>query len=167
MNDNVSTRDIQLAADILSKLEPGFLPLPIFHEIMRLTMTPILEVVPLRRKEKGIEILLLKRADNDPIWPNMLHTPGTVLRSTDTLDSAFSRLLKTELGGVKSSQPVFVTNTLHHSGRGMEASLIYFINIESKVVAGQFYDINQLPDSLVKTQLDFIPIAIEAYKARF
>lgn len=143
------------------------MPFPIFHEITRLTTTPIIEVVPLRHSESAIEILLLKRGADDPVWPNQLHTPGTVLRATDSLENALERILSKELSGSRVSKPKFVTNVLHNSGRGMETSQIYWVEVLNDTTSSQFYNVDNLPDDLVKSQLDFIPQAIEDYKARF
>jgi hypothetical protein len=167
MSNEPADAEIQLAAETLSRLQPGFLPFSIFHEITRLTTTPIIEVVPLRRNGDVVEILLLKRDANDPVWPNQFHTPGTVLRATDSLKTALERISNNELIGVSISEPKFVTNVLHHSGRGMEFSQIYWVNVEGDTSIGQFFDTSQPPDTLVKSQLDFIPQAIEDYKARF
>ena len=166
MNE-LSDEDVKLVAGLLAKLKPGFLPPPIFHEITRLTATPIVEIVPLRSKDNAVQILLLQRGSDDPVWPNMLHIPGTVLRATDSLETAIDRVLTKELNEAQVSKPKFVTNILHHSGRGMEASQVYWVEVISSPIDGQFFDTDNLPDNLVKSQLDFIPQAIEDYRAQF
>lgn len=98
----------QLAA-LLSSMEPGFLPYDIFVQIARLVVLSIIEFVPLRKNKNGnIEVLLLSRGMDDPIWPGELHTPGTVVRPTDTQGGmylAFERILDDELKGAKVSAP--------------------------------------------------------------
>jgi ADP-ribose pyrophosphatase YjhB (NUDIX family) len=163
MND-IPDDEIKVTENILKKLEPGFLPLPIFHQVTRLTTTPIVEFVPLRQNDNKIEVLLLKRPNNDPVWPGMLHTPGTVIRATDSLEVAFKRILTKELGGASIEQPSFVTHILHHSGRGMELSLIYWIELTESMSDGVFYDSDEMPDLLVQSQLDFIPAAVENFR---
>ncbi|HSX07389.1 MAG TPA: hypothetical protein VLG11_00685 [Candidatus Saccharimonadales bacterium] len=162
-----SDEEVKAAAQVLQKLEPGFLPFPIFHEVARLTTTPIVEIVPLRTHQGRTEILLLKREADDPVWPGKLHAPGTVLRATDTLQSALKRVCDDELQGVQVTEPKFVTNILHHSGRGMEAPQIYWVEVLGDASGvGQFYDADDLPEDLVRSQLDFIPQAVRAYQAR-
>lgn len=163
MNNELSDDEIGIVAKSLSKLEPGYLPLPIFHEVTRLTTTPIIEIVPLRRRENSIQILLLKRESDDPVWPNQLHIPGTVVRATDTLDSALERILTKELSSTATSKPKFVKSILHHSGRGMESSQIYWVDVIGEATAGQFYDVKNLPKTIVASQMDFIPAAIDDY----
>jgi hypothetical protein len=140
---------------------------PVFQQLSRLTTTPIIEVVPLRTKADNIEILLLEREADDPVWPGQLHTPGTGIRPTDSEGSftdPINRVLAGELKGIKTSKPYFVTNILHHSGRGMEASQIYWVEVLEEPVVGTFYNVTHLPQQLVKSQSDFIPLAIKSYE---
>lgn len=169
MRRALPSSDLDKAADILSSLQPGVLPFRIFRELARLSVMPIIEVVPLRLNSSNkIEILLLKRESDDPIWPSQLHVPGTVIRASDssgTYHDAFSRILEKELGGIQTSEPVFVRNLLHHSGRGMESSQIYWIEVNGEPTSGMFYDTDSLPNTIVNSQLDFIPDVIASFKA--
>lgn len=45
--------EVTQAAGLLSKLQSGFLPFSIFHRITRLTVLPVVEVVPLRLLAEG------------------------------------------------------------------------------------------------------------------
>jgi hypothetical protein len=155
-------------AGALSNLQPGVLPFDIFHAIARLMVMPIIEVVPLRRGPEGrVEILLLKREANDPVWPRQLHVPGTVVRASDEAGSfrdALTRVLEGELKQVEVGEPVLVKNILHHSGRGMEASQVFWVEVRGEAGKREFYDAEHLPDTIVKSQLDFIPDAIAHFK---
>lgn len=164
VKQELSEEEIQKTAESLAKLEPGFLPFDIFHEVARLASTPIVEVVPLRRLEGRTEILLFRRDEDDPVWPNALHTPGTAVRATDTEESAFERIFNEELSGQVEAAPQFVDNIMHHSGRGMEVAQVYWVEAQDTPEGGAFYDIDTLPQELVQTQLDFIPKAIQQYE---
>ena len=164
MNNTLPDDEVKLVTDVLAKLEPGFLPLSIFHEIARLTATPVIEIVPLRRVAGRVQILLTERDANDLFWPGQPHVPGTVIRATDTLESAFARVFNQELGGVAASRPTFVENILNHSNRGAECSQIYWIDVTGETTVGQFYDVEKLPETVVASQMNFIPAAIESYK---
>lgn len=166
MPSNLSDEEVKTVERLLQKLEPGFLPLPIFLQVTRLTTTAIIEFVPLRMREGKVEILLTRRSADDPAWPSLLHTPGTVIRATDTLESAFSRLQTEELEGVDVSLPVFVKNVLHHSGRGLESSQVFWLEVLGEPKAGDFYPADDLPADLAASQMDFIPAAIDAYRNR-
>lgn len=162
-----SLEDIQKAVQVLKNLQPGKLPLPIFLETTRLTVTPIVEIVPLRKYNNAIEVLLTKRENDDPNWAGMYHTPGTVIRASDTegsYDDAFNRILEGELKGTITKSPVFVTSILHKVKRGMESSLIFWVEVTCEPLTGEFYDSNHLPESLIDTQIKFINIAIEDFK---
>ncbi len=144
------------------------LPFDIFHQVARLVATPIIEVVPLRTNAGKTEILLLRREVDDPVWPNQLHVPGTVVRASDTpgsFNDPLKRVLSKELHGVPTSALTFVKNILHHSGRGMEASQIFWVEVQGEAIEGAFYDANELPGDIVRSQLDFIPDAIAHFKS--
>ena len=154
-------------AALLEDMSPGFYPKPIFQQFSRLTVNPIIEVVPFRKtKDSGAEILLLEREPDDPIFAGQLHTPGTVVRPYDTpgsFNDALQRIFNDELQGSKTSEPTFVTNIFHHSGRGLEASQIFWVELLGPPKIGSFYPVSNLPKHLMHSQLDFIPIAIEHY----
>ena len=151
----------------LAELTPGYYPGPIFQQFSRLTVNPIIEIVPLRKRpDSQLEVLLLERDVDDPIFPGELHTPGTVIRPSDSSGSfkdAFERILEDELSGLKTKPPVFVQNIFHHSGRGMESSQIFWTEVLEEPKVGRFYEVDRLPERLMASQLDFIPIAIDHY----
>lgn len=98
----------------------------------------------------------------------MWHTAGTVVLATDSgpdNKDAFRRLLEGELAGTQTSQPVFVTNLLHHVKRGTEQSQIYWVEVFGEPIEGEFYAFDSLPDNLVDTQMDFIPLAVKHFEA--
>ena len=41
-------KDINSTADLLSRLEPGFLPIEVFNQISRLVRLPIVLAIPLK-----------------------------------------------------------------------------------------------------------------------
>jgi hypothetical protein len=163
----MNNQDALKTAELLAMLKPGYLPYPIFHQFVRLATTPIIELVPLRIAVNGdVEVLLKKRSTDDPIWPNQLHTPGTVIRATDTsYETALERIMNDELHLAQHQTPVFVKNVLHNSGRGLESALVYFVEITSEPKDGAFYNTKSLPNTLVKSQLDFIPDAVLHFKS--
>lgn len=151
----------------LSRLKPGYLPKPIFLEVTRLVVMPIVEVVPLRRHADKVEILLTQRAADDPFWPRQWHVPGTVVRATDAPGSfadPLQRVLQQELKGVATAGPEFVKTVFHHSGRGMEMSQIFWVEVTGEPNVGEFYDADNLPPTVVTSQLDFIPDAVAHFK---
>ncbi len=151
---------------LLKHLEPGFLPLEIFMEIARLAVLPIIEFVPLRIKNGKVEVLLLRRDADDSLWPNELHTPGTVIRPTD-LDSnnhlAFKRILEDELAETKVSEPYYVGSNLHKSRRGAEQAQIFWVEVLEKPKTGKFYPVNKLPSEMMESQIGFVKLAAKSF----
>lgn len=167
MHDSLSPKEIQQVKDLLAKLQPGLLPYDIFHAIMRLVVASIIEIVPLRTTNSKTEVLLYERPSDDPAWPRQLHTPGTVLRPTDSsIQQAIERVLHDELAGTEVSAPVFAGNLLHRQARGTEAAQIFWVEVQGEAKNGQWHDIQNLPAAFIKTQQDFLPIAVKHYQAR-
>lgn len=162
--------EIETAAGILAKLQPGFLPYSIFMQFARIAVCCVVEVVPLRFADGKLQVLLLQRPADDPIFPNKLHSPGTIVRATDSEGAyadAFQRLLDGELHDVAlAGPPEYVTSVLHKSKRGMEDATVFFVEVIGQPTAGEFYDIDNLPDTLVNTQIGFIRAAALAFQSR-
>lgn len=152
------------AARLLQKLEPGELPPETFLEIARLVVMPIVEVVPLRLHEGVVQVLLLPRPPDDPVWGGQVHTPGTVIRPSDhSVADALDRLIARELEGVETSAPVFVEHQLHRQKRGMELALVYWVEVRGEPGEGSFHELVRMPPNLVTTQLDFIHPACQHF----
>lgn len=166
----MSEEEIQVTANFLKKLQPGFLPYPIFEQIARLVALPIVEFVPLRKNNDKNEVLLIERPADDALWPGMLHTPGTVIRATDLHKGgeenweAFRRILDDELQGTKVGSPHYVGSIFHQSKRGAEQAQLYWVEVQGEPNVGTFYDVNKLPGSLIESQLAFIREASRHYK---
>lgn len=164
---DTKTKTDQLV-ELLKELDAGFLPYDVFVEIARLTVLSIIEFVPLRKNAEGeVYILLLSRGEDDPIWPNEMHVPGTVIRPTDTegkMYLAFDRILKEELKGTKVSVPHYVGSNLHRSKRGMEQAQIYWVEVLEEPKVGKFYIADKLPRQLMKSQTNFINLAIQNFR---
>ena len=168
--DKITQSEINTAVDILKKLEPGFLPFEIFHQVARLYVTPIIEIVLLRKNEKGeICTIVLQREEDDPVWPGKVHTPGTVLRATDAegdFADAFSRIIKKELGNLEIEfGPEFVSYEFHQVGRGREIALVFFVVYSGEAKCGTEVKVDALPDNIVDTQLKFIKKAVDAFQS--
>lgn len=163
----LSNQETEQLLALLQKYEPGFLPFPVFRAITRLVVTPIIELVPLRKtSEDKIEVLLLARGPDDPIWPNEMHTPGTVIRTYDFKNKTqpFNRIINDELRGTKVKDPVFVTNILGESKRGIEQAQIFYAEVVGEPKIGQFFPVDALPEQIMESQISFIEAAAIAFK---
>lgn len=165
MNDE----EIAATKALLAKLSPGFLPVDIFREIARLTVTSVVEIVPLRLHKDRVEVLMTQRDTDDPYWASMLHTPGTVIRATDREGGymdAFKRILQEELGSVQvQASPTYVETVFHRNTRGMTDAKIFFVEVTGEPTIGAFYGADSLPANTVESQIEFIHSAAEAFLA--
>jgi hypothetical protein len=155
--------EIKATAQLLKKLEPGFLPFDIFVQIARLVALPIIEFVPLRLNARGqTEVLLIERED---YWPWGLHTPGTVVRATDVggkVYQAFERV-KAELQGTSISDPHYVGSNLHKSHRGAEQAQIFWVEVLGEPTIGEFHLVDTLPPRTMDSQVRFIKQAAKSF----
>ncbi len=164
----MSEDDQKALVSLLKKLEPGFYPFNIFMQMARLNTLSIIEFVPVRKNHKGeTEVLLLDREHDDNLFGGELHTPGTVIRPTDSDGKkyfAFERILKDELEGLKVSNPYFVGSILHKSKRGTEHAQVYWVEVLEEPKKGKFYNSADLPKNTMESQLSFINLAVSKYK---
>lgn len=166
-NTQLTDDEVAQLTTTLARLQPGFLPFDFFIQLARLTVTPTLELVPLRTNNGHVEVLLIPRANDDKFWPGELHVPGTIIRSTDRdphFAEAFDRLFKNELKSPTASQPTFVTSMVNQTKRGTECIQVFYTEISGEPPVGTFYDVNQLPTNLLASQRGFIGEAIEHYQ---
>lgn len=165
MNTRINSGVAIEAEKFLSSLQPGNLPLTIFNEVARLSVTPVVEIVPLKIETNGkVKVLLLQRDANDPHWAGRLYVPGTIVLPSDSvgdLTDALHRIVRTKLGGIKASKPKFVGHTLCRVSRGTELALIYSIKIVGNPAIGAFYDAHNLPRNLIEGHAEFIRSALK------
>ena len=164
---HLTDRQIQQVTALLGELEPGDLPEPIFFELSRLMVVPVVELVPLRMRGNNLEVLLLDRGEDDPYWPETVHVPGTVFMATDTpgnLEDALSRLIEGELRGVATNgEPQFVKTIFHQTKRGKQLANVHFIELAQEPDVGEFYLVDDLPGNTMDHHLNFIGDAAEAF----
>jgi hypothetical protein len=165
----MADQDDQTVADLLKTYQPGFLPYPVFEQIARLVALPIIEFIPLRMRDGEVEVLLIARPEDDPLWPGLLHTPGTVIRATDLHDGqdnwpAFKRIVDDELQHTEIGNPHYVGSIFHQSKRGAEQAQLYWVEVRGEPHVGTFYPADKLPDDLIESQKTFINEAVRHFR---
>jgi hypothetical protein len=164
--DVLSETDIKNLVALLGKCTPGDLPSEVFEAVARIAVYPAVEWVILRNKNKKLEVLLTKREDDDPVWPSLLHIPGTVLRPTDdSFSDAFERLYNDELKGLHLSGPTLSSVSFNTYARGQSIGIEYWLICEDSKNKniGKFYNVEYLPKNLIKEQVIIIKRAVESY----
>jgi hypothetical protein len=161
--------ELSVVVDSLKKLEPGFLPYPLFLEMARLVALSIIEVVPVRKgRDDRIEVFLTQRDPHDSFWPNMWHNPGTVVRATDEdsdyVDAA-RRIFWDELDVAYVPELHFVTSFLHKTRRGTESTRVYWAELLDTPKTGTFFDVESLPATTIGSHVGLIRAAAKAYEA--
>ncbi|HUC90211.1 MAG TPA: NUDIX hydrolase [Patescibacteria group bacterium] len=161
----LSQGEVQKTAALLSKLEPGYLPQPIFDQVCRVMTVATLQIIPFRVAANGtLEVLLIPREGDALFWPGMWHNPGTMVRATDTLESAMKRLLNDEMGGITvETPPVFAESRLHTCDRGKEMLQIYWAKVKGTPKVGEFFKVNDLPKNIVWSEAEVVNRAVEIY----
>lgn len=168
---NLSEEEINKAAGLLARLEPGYLPQRLFDEINRLHVTSTVVIAPLKRTPDGIQILMTRRGNGptDPVWPDHWHLPGSMLRPTDKegdYSDAFSRILDGELKGVEiEGRPVFLRTAFTETRRGRELTQVYYVMVQGEPPEGTLFPVNQLPSPLLEHEVPYIQEAARAAAA--
>lgn len=153
----------------LSILEPGKLPLSVFNQVARLTVTPVVEVVPFCRKPDGsLRVFLLQRGPDDPLWANMYHVPGAIVSAADhpgSFSDALERISAAKLASYEPSDPVFIDVQLCKVARGMEAAIIYMTELKIAPPDESLFELTQLPANMIEGQEGFVTTASKATTA--
>lgn len=152
----------------LAELEPGRLPLGVFNQIARLTVTPVVEVVPIYNDNGAPRVMLYRRPDDDQHWPNQYYVPGTILNAQDQpgdLRDAFSRVLG-KLGALETTEPVFADNILCKVARGTELALVHWTELLTRPEDDMLFDPSGLPADMIEGHNDFVIMALTSYRAR-
>jgi len=164
--------EIALAAGLLAKLEPGYLPEQLFDQIVRLHVNSTVVVVPLKKIAEEVQVLLIQRGTgpNEPVWPGHWHLPGSMLRPTDiegSYSSAFARVLHGELNGVAlGGEPIFVRAAFTQTKRGRELTQLYYVSVVGEPTHGAFFPLDNLPRPIIEHETVYIEEAAKAFLSK-
>jgi len=164
--EKLTTEEQALLVKLLNKFEPGPLPRDIFSAIARLIVTPTYLAVPLFEDNGILKVQLLERDSDDPYWPGQVALPGKIILATDkTLDDVYARLIKSEIPNAKIKiGPVFCGHIFEEIIRGREISLINYIILDEAPKQGKLYDVNNLPENIVETEIKRVKMAADCYR---
>jgi hypothetical protein len=149
------------------------IPHPVFNEILGTIPGTALEVVPLHVDKNGdISVFLTKRDKEDKFWPDMWHSPGTIVINKDEsekegFEKAWERLKKDELMRDRLSSPIPVSVKFLKTKRGMEVAYIHFVLVPDDLVGGKYFRVDSLPKSLIDHHLTIIREAANDLSASY
>ncbi len=157
--------------EYLRSFQGELLPEPIFYAIAETMALPYVELVIFNaHAQHQQQVLLTRRGENDPYFPNLWHVPGTLLQSSDVtfhgtdLGVAIARLLNEELQGLEVKHLTFSGFHFHKVARGVGLSLVLTALAENEPKAGQYHGVNHLPEDMIKEQAVFILKAVRDHK---
>lgn len=123
-----------------------------FFALEKIALIPAYEILVTKKTDRGTEIFLVKRPANDPVWPNMWHFPGTVLRFHDSSEEIFRRLAE-ELGiNEWPAQPKLMDIVIQPNERGRHPHIFWRLEVSSdtQFSTGQFFPIDNLPPNTIE-----------------
>lgn len=152
----------------LAALKPGKLPLEIFNQVARLTVTPVVEIVPFYRDEGGeLKVFLLQRGENDILWAGMYHVPGGIVLATDapgSFSDALQRILDSKLASYQPTTPKLIDTQLCKVSRGTEVAIVYMVLLLTVPDETLLFDPENLPSNLIEGQAEFVQAALEQFE---
>jgi len=150
--------------EVLSTLEPGKLPLEIFNQVARLTVTPVVEIVPFFKNSEGeYKVFLMQRGADDALWANQYHVPGAIVLATDTPGSfsdAISRIVTNKLASYSPGEVSYVDVQLCRVSRGVEVAIIFKVELATSPDNSLLFDPMALPNDMIEGQVEFVQAAL-------
>jgi ADP-ribose pyrophosphatase YjhB (NUDIX family) len=138
----------------------------LFGELARLVPSVAVEAVALRERKGKVEVFLTRRSANDAAYPNMLHSPGSILRAGETYQDVMKRLVFREFK-VSISYFKLVDEIFYGEERGWFNSRIFLVELDGKPAHGQWTSVDELPSDVVDHHLNqVIPLAAKHFRAR-
>lgn len=183
ITDGLTEQDEKTVIELLGRVGPRWSP-AFYNAVASKVVVTTIELVCLRVEVNGWYALLLPRLMNDPFYPGMWHSPGTVLRYSDTSHSAaLQRIISMELGcRLEFVSPIVHRRSEHRifaTPRGPESPVIYSTQICTSTLAegimlrcgGQFYRISTTckpvefywPNNMIEHHKWIISEAIRSY----
>ena len=152
----------------LAALEPGKLPLEIFNQVARLSVTPVVEIAPFYRDESGkLKVFLLQRGENDVLWAGMYHVPGGIVLATDapgSFSDALQRVLDSKLVSYQPTPPKLIDTQLCRVSRGTEVAIVFTVLLLTAPDETLLFDPENLPSNMIEGQAEFIQAALEQFE---
>ncbi len=174
ITDGFDRGDDEKVVSILKKWRGGVLSDELFATVSGMSPQLSVIIVVYRKNDKNKEILLLKRPNDDPVWPGMLNLPGKMVRNSDfdkdcatPAESALERVQEDELGFDAKDGVKFSGIAYQNTKRGHIVVLVYVaelpMNFKSKA-DWVWRNVNDLKNhtDMITTEMDVIKVALKS-----
>ncbi len=166
----LDSSEIELLISLMGRL-PSPIPPDLFAVFAARFPQVAVEMVIIRKIGGVIHVLLTQRPTDDPHWPGMWHSPGSLVRSSDappvpglgTFNSVIRRI-QAEIGVKFLGYPTLVTVQFQQVARGCEIALVHFADVIGNPTYGTFYSVDALPENFIEHQRAVIQAAVAAWK---
>jgi hypothetical protein len=166
--DDVYERAKRTAVEALKLIDPTRpYGTDFFNSVCRFSVTVSIEAVCLRRNtETGwLEVLLIKRRDDDSAYPGEWHCPGSAKRPGELDEHVFARLAQGEFCTQIIRKWFVERHDNPHEARGHFLHLVYLCEVEEGA-KGTWYPVVRLPEKTVDIHRDcVIPMAVQAFSS--
>ncbi|MFH1207083.1 MAG: hypothetical protein V1668_00555 [Patescibacteria group bacterium] len=152
---------------VLQSIDPSGPYSPeLYGAIARLVPSVAIEAVVLRERDVRIEVFLTRRSPQDAAYPDMLHSPGSILRAGEKPVDVMRRIGEQDFH-VPVSDFVYVDEVFCHEKRGWFNSRIYLAKLKDEPVGGEWVSVDALPADVVDHHIQWIiPMAVAYFKTR-
>ncbi|MCH8049745.1 hypothetical protein IH979_03505 [Patescibacteria group bacterium] len=136
----------------------GIVPAYYFHRFARVYPQAAYELIIFRKSDRGLEVFLKKRPQDDPEWPNEWHFSGTIVRNDDKDEAIWKRLAREHNLEEFSGQPRFAYNEITKNKRCTTLHAIYYLVLDQsyELPAGKIFPVTDLPSPMLEHQIEQI-----------
>lgn len=173
--DGFDPGDDEKVVSVLNKWKGGVLSDQLFAAVSKLTPQISTIIVLFRKNGDILETLLIKRPEDDPIWPGMLNLPGKMFRAADfnrndknPINGPFERIQNEELG-IKLDNIKFSGVAYQNTKRGNIVVLVHVAEVPVDFVGKPEWiwrdvaKMSQFSD-MIPTEMAAIEVAIKSFK---
>lgn len=136
----------------------------LFEAIARVSVSVAIETVALRRLLDGVEVYLTLRSP-DETYANLWHSPGSFLRSGETIAATLARFSQREFGAEICGYRFVGVYNYTGEERGHIIGLVLLVILEEQPdhPHGRWFKADDLPINIVRGHIALIRKAVEAF----
>ena len=138
----------------------------LYGAIARIVPSVAIEAVALRTRNGREEVYLTRRSKDDAAYPNMLHCPGSLLRSGETPHHTMQLLALREFKAPIHSFE-YIDEIYFMEERGWFNCRAHRVILGAEPTVGIWYPVDDLPADVVQHHIDdIIPMVVRDFRLR-